>query len=96
MFRTLAIAAVLSVAAVMPAVAATTVTVNVSGQDAKAAHATIVHAAKAACSAELRDASTFEQYYLWSDCLTSAVARAEVSLEATKVAAATSTRVAGR
>ena len=96
MFRTLAIAAVLSAAAVMPAAAATSVTVNVSGQDAKAAHASIVNAAKSACHAELRDASTFEQYYLWSDCMSSAVARAEVSLEATKVAAAASTRVVGR
>ena len=96
MFRTLAIAAVLSAAAAMPAAAATSVTVNVNGQDAKAAHATIVHAAKNACRAELRDASTFEQYYLWSDCLNTAVARAQVSLEATKVAAASPTNVAGR
>lgn len=95
MLRTLAIAAILASAA-MPAAAETAVKVNVSGQDAKAAHATIVQAAKSACRVELRDASTFEQYYLWSDCLNTAVTRAEAGLDATKVAAAVPTRVAGR
>jgi hypothetical protein len=96
MFRILAIAAVLVSAAALPAAAATTVTVSVAGQDAKAAHITIVNAAKAACHTELRGSSTFEQYYLWSDCLNTAANRAQVSLEATRVAAATSTTVAGR
>jgi hypothetical protein len=92
---TLAIAALLT-AATLPAAAATSVKVNVAGQDAKAAHVTIVHAAKTACQAELRDASTFEHYYLWSDCLNTAVARAQVSLEANKIAAAAPITLARR
>jgi hypothetical protein len=66
MLRTLLAGAAVAALA-MPAFAATTVKVNVSGMDSKAAHATIVRAAKSACRAEFRNASAFEQHYLWSD-----------------------------
>jgi hypothetical protein len=95
MLRTIVIAAALGAMA-LPAAAATKVTVNVAGQDAKAAHATILRAAEAACKIELRDASTLEQYYLRTDCINVAVARAEAHLDATAVNASKPTRLAGR
>ncbi len=96
MFRSLAIAATLAAFA-LPAAAATTVKINVAGLDAKAAHASIVKAAKAACQVEMRDASTFEQHYLHADCINTAVARAQASLDASLAeSGAKTTTVAGR
>jgi hypothetical protein len=79
MIRALAIAATLSLA--LPAAAATSVKVNLSGLDANGAHTAILRAAKAACRTELRDASTFEFHYQWTDCLKSADARAQSDLK---------------
>ena len=79
MFRTLALAAALGAVAV-PALAATQVTVNVTGLDAKAAHAVIYHAAQAACRTELADQSVLVRSYAWSDCVHDAVAGAETKL----------------
>jgi hypothetical protein len=93
MYRTLVLAAVSAAAVAAPAFATTSVKVDVSGLDPKAAHEAIVRAAKLACHAEMRDSSTFEQHYLWSDCLNGAVARAEQTTEAR---AATKTTGAGR
>ena len=74
MFRTIAIAAVVGALA-LPAGAAS-VKVNIAGLDAKAAHAAIVHAAAAACSATLQD-SPVVRYYEMSPCIDDAVAAAE-------------------
>jgi hypothetical protein len=82
MLRTLALAAALGALA-LPAAAAS-VTVNIAGLDAKAAHARIVHAAIAACSAELRDESPLIQYYQMSSCIDEAVADAEAKLTASE------------
>lgn len=79
MFRTIALAAALGAVA-LPAFAATHVTVNVSGLDAKAAHAVIFHAAQAACRTELADESALVRTYAWSDCLHDAIAGAETKL----------------
>jgi hypothetical protein len=76
MVRAFALAAVIGAFA-LPAAAETLVRVNVSGQDAKSAHETITRAAEAACQAELRGSSHFEQYYYRPDCIRAAVARAE-------------------
>jgi len=95
MLRTTLIAAALA-AVSLPAVAATSVTVNLAGLDAKAAHATIVHAAKTACQIELRDSSLFQWYYLRKDCVDTAVARAESKLETDKVAVADQSHLGGR
>jgi UrcA family protein len=96
MFRSLAVAALIGAFA-LPAAAATTVKINVSGLDARAAHASIVRAAKAACQIEMRDASTFEQHYLHADCINSAVAHAQASLDtAMAQSGAKTTTVAGR
>jgi len=95
MIRTLLITAALGAMA-LPAAAATSVTVNVGGLDAKATHATIVRAARSACSAELRDSSPLEQYYLQPECMRAAIARAESTLTVNGAVASTQTRVAGR
>ena len=79
MFRTIALAAVLGGAALgaaaLPASAAS-VKVNIAGLDAKTAHAHIVRAAQAACSAELTD-SAVVRYYEMTPCVNDAVAAAE-------------------
>jgi hypothetical protein len=98
MLRTILIAAALGAIA-LPAAATTQITVNVAGQDAKTAHATIVHAAEKACRTELRDSSTFEQYYLRPDCISNAVTQAEATLAnntATASASDTNTAAQGR
>jgi UrcA family protein len=79
MFRALAIAAAVSAAA-LPA-AAESVTVNVNGLDAKAAHAKIVRAAEQACSAVLQDGAVV-RYYEMSLCVSDAVAAAEAKFAA--------------
>jgi hypothetical protein len=86
MYRTLSSAvlgAAFMAALALPAVAETTVKVDVAGLSAPAAHAKIVEAAQAACRVELRDASRLEQYYLHSGCISDAIASAEAQLKAT-------------
>ena len=98
MLRTLSIAAVgiaSAAALAFPAAAETSVKVDVNGLSASAAHARILAAAKAACKTELRNSTTFEQYYQWNGCLNDAVAGAESHLKAT-ADTATRTSVAGR
>ena len=80
MFRTLVLAAALGAMA-LPAAAAS-VTINVAGLDAKAAHAKIVQAAATACGIELSDDSTVVQYYTHAACVTDAAAKAEAKVEA--------------
>lgn len=98
MFRTLSIAALGAVlaAAALPAVADTTVKVDVAGLTAPAAHAKILAAAKAACRVELRNSTTFEQYYQWTGCINDAVANAQSQLNAASATAAGRPVVAGR
>jgi hypothetical protein len=79
MFRTIALAAILGAVA-LPALAATQVTVNVSGLDARAAHAVIFHAAQTACRTELAGDSSLLRSYEWSDCIHDAVSTAETKL----------------
>jgi hypothetical protein len=95
MLRSLFIASAL-VAAAAPALAETTVRVNVAGLDDRAVHASLETAARAACRIELRDASVMEQYYLHAGCITSAIARAESQVGATKVAVNAEVRHNGR
>ena len=86
MLRTLTIAALLAASATglaQPAAAETTVKVDVAGLTAPVAHARIVEAARAACRTELRDPTTFDQYYQWTGCVHAAVATAESQLNAT-------------
>jgi hypothetical protein len=83
MLRTLSLAALgaaLGAALALPAVAETTLKVDVTGLDAPAAHARILKAAKAACRVELRNATQFEQYTQWNGCINDAVAHAESEL----------------
>jgi hypothetical protein len=85
MLRTLSIAVFLAASATalaQPAAAETTVKVDVAGLSAPAAHARIVEAARTACRVELRESTTFEQYYQWTDCIHDAVATAESHLSA--------------
>ena len=79
MFRTIAVAATIGALA-LPACAAS-VTVNIAGLDAKAAHARIVRAAEAACSAALQD-SAIVRYYEMTPCIDDAVAAAEAKFAA--------------
>jgi len=79
MFRTIALAATLGAFA-LPAGAAS-VTVNIAGLDAKTAHARIVHAAAAACSAALQESATV-RYYEMTPCIDDAVAAAEAKFAA--------------
>jgi UrcA family protein len=83
MFRALAIAATLSVAALPAAAAdiAASVKVNINGLDAKSAHTKILHAAEAACNAVLRD-SAVARYYEMTPCVSDAVAAAEAKYAA--------------
>ncbi|MDB5483980.1 MAG: hypothetical protein JWO83_5033 [Caulobacteraceae bacterium] len=93
MFRTLAIAAFAAsfvAASALPAAADTTVKVDVAGLSATAAKAKIFKAAKAACRVELRDATSFEQYYQWSGCINDAVANAQSQLKTTTASASSS------
>jgi len=78
MLRSLAIAAAL-VAVALPAAAAS-VTVNISGMDATAAHAKIERAAEEACRVAYSDESLVTQYYEHGACVTDAVAAAEAKL----------------
>ena len=98
MLRTLSIAAIgmaSAAALAFPAAADTTVKVDVNGLTASEAHARILEAAKAACKTELRNSTTFEQYYQWNGCLNDAVANAESHMRAT-AETATPASVAGR
>jgi hypothetical protein len=76
MFRKLALAAAVAAFAV-PAFAATQVTINVTGLDAKSAHAVIVQAAEKACRTELADQSGLAQFYTHAECVNAAVNEAE-------------------
>jgi hypothetical protein len=81
MFRKLLLAGALGVLAT-PVLAATQVTVNVAGLDAKAAHDVIYRAAQVACRGELADETSLVQFYNRPSCITDAVSRAEAKLEA--------------
>ena len=76
MFRKLALAAAVAAFAV-PAFAATQVTINVAGLNAKSAHAVIVQAAEKACRTEMADQSALVQFYTHADCITDTVNQAE-------------------
>jgi hypothetical protein len=78
MLRSFAIAAAF-VAVALPAAAAS-VTVNIAGLDAAAAHARIEKAAAAACRVALSDESPLVQYYGHDSCIADAVAAAEAKL----------------
>jgi len=93
MTRTLSVAALLGVAFALPAAAETTIKVDVSGLDAPAAHARVLAAAKAACRIELRNSTTFEQYYQRVGCIKDAVAQAESQMNFQQ-ASATATQAA--
>jgi hypothetical protein len=86
MFRKILLAGALGVLAT-PAFAATQVTVNLAGLDAKAVHAVIYHAAQAACRAELADETPLVQFYNRPTCITETVNRAEAKLETMHVMA---------
>ena len=79
MFRALVLAAALGALAV-PA-SAESVKVNVTGLDAKAAHAKIVHAAVQACTAALAD-SAMDFFYEMPTCVADTVADAEAKYAA--------------
>jgi UrcA family protein len=79
MLRTTLLAAVLGAMA-LPAFADTTVKINVSGLDAKAAQAKIYEAAQKACRIELSDSTALVQYYNRPDCIAKAVNHADASL----------------
>jgi hypothetical protein len=76
MFRKLVLASALAAIA-LPVAAETSVTVKVTGLDAKAAHAAILQAAQQACRKELADQSTLIRLYTQPDCIRSAVAVAD-------------------
>jgi hypothetical protein len=97
MYRTLILATAVAALA-LPAVAATSVKVNIEGLDAKAAHRVILHAAQAACRVELSDETPLELFYDRPECLGDAIGRAEASLPAAtaSVTAIKPTRVATR
>ena len=78
MLRSLAIAAAFAAVA-LPAAAAS-VTVNIAGLDASAAHAKIERAAEQACRVALSDQSPIEQYYNHDACITEAVSTTEAKL----------------
>jgi UrcA family protein len=78
MLRSLVIAAALAATA-LPAAAAS-VTVNIAGLDATAAHAKIEQAAVEACSIELSDESSVTRYYEQEACIAQAVSSAETKL----------------
>jgi hypothetical protein len=99
MVRTLLLATALGALA-LPAFAETSVKVDLTGMDAKAAHTAILRAAQVACRVELNDESPLELFYDRPDCLNDAIDRTEASLTATaataSVTAETPTRVASR
>jgi hypothetical protein len=76
MSRKLILAAAFTAFAV-PALADTAVKVNVTGLDAKSAHAAIVQAAQTACRQELADQSDLVRYYNRPTCIEHAVQHAE-------------------
>ena len=78
MLRSLAIAAAFAAVA-LPAAAAS-VTVNISGLDAVAAHAKIKQAAVEACALELSDESSVTRYYEQESCIAQAVSSTEAKL----------------
>ena len=78
MLRSLVIAGALAALA-LPAAAAS-VTVNIAGLDATAAHAKIEKAAVEACRVALSDESLMTQYYEHDSCITEAVSAAEAKL----------------
>ena len=79
MFRTIVLAAALGAVA-LPAFAATAVTINVAGLDAKSTQAAIFHAAQAACRTELATETDLVRHYVWADCVHDAVAGADAKL----------------
>jgi hypothetical protein len=78
MLKSLVIAAALAATA-LPTFAAS-VTVNISGLDAKAAHAKIEKAAVDACRVAMNEESSVAQYYDRSACITETVAATEAKL----------------
>ncbi len=78
MLKSLVIAAALAATA-LPTFAAS-VTVNISGLDAKAAHAKIEKAAEAACRMAMSEESPVAQYYDHAACVTDAISTAETKL----------------
>ncbi len=82
MFRTIALAATLGALALPAAAQTSSVTVNIAGLDAKAAHARIVRAAEAACSNVLQDTAVIK-YYEMPPCVDETVAKAEAKYAAT-------------
>jgi len=87
MFRTSLIT--FAVAAVaLHASAATRITVNVAGLDAKAARAKITSGARTACAKETENVSIIEQPYAQSECVNDAVERAVATLAAQRAKAA--------
>ena len=78
MLKSLVIAAALAATA-LPAFAAS-VTVDISGLDAKAAHAKIEQAAIAACRVAMNEESPVAQYYDHDQCISEAVSAAETKL----------------
>jgi hypothetical protein len=99
MVRTLLLAAALGALA-LPAFAETSVKVDLTGLDAKAAHTAILRAAQVACRVELSDESDLELFYDRPTCLNDAIDRTEAGLTATatnaSVTAETPARVASR
>ncbi len=97
MVRTLLLASALGALA-LPAFAETSVKVDLTGLDAKAAHTAIVRAAQVACRVELNDESPLELYYDRPVCLNDAIDRTEAGLSAASasVTAETPARVASR
>ncbi len=78
MLRSLFIAAAFAAMA-LPA-AAESVSVDISGLDAAAAHAKIEQAAEQACRVTLSDEGPLVQYYNHDACIADAVAKAESQL----------------
>ena len=78
MLKSLVIAAALAATAA-PTFAAS-VTVNISGLDAKAAHAKIERAAEDACRVAMSEESPVAQYYDHAACVSEAVSTAETKL----------------
>ncbi|HEX4199406.1 MAG TPA: hypothetical protein VHZ26_18370 [Caulobacteraceae bacterium] len=93
MFRTTALALAIGALA-LPAVASTSITVSLSGLNARTAHTAIVRAAQTACRTELRDDSPLQLSYDWTECLTGAIAGAEANMP--KEASLTQPRLASR
>jgi len=78
MLKSLVIAAALAATA-LPTFAES-VTVNISGLDAKAAHAKIEKAAEDACRVAMSEESSVAQYYDHAACVGDAVSTAETKL----------------